>query len=79
MHLRHIDGIFRARSGAVGQLDRQIDGVDVMENVFRGVQLLTDGTQSLSDGVDLVDPSVRAWLGGTTISAVTIRVLDPED
>jgi len=58
-------------------LDRDIHDVDVMENVFRGIQLLSDGTQVLSGNV--VNLDVRAWLAGTAISAVRVRVLDPDD
>jgi hypothetical protein len=76
-HLRHIGCIFRADQKDVGHSDRDIYGVDVMENVFRGVQLLSDGTQAFSG--DVVDLDLRVWLEGTAISAVRIRVLDPED
>jgi hypothetical protein len=61
----------------VVHFDRDRHGVDVMENVFRGVQVLTDRTQSLFD--DPMDAEVRAWLAGTTISTVHVRVLEPED
>jgi hypothetical protein len=39
--------------------------------------LLSDGTPAFSG--DVVDLDVRAWLAGTAISAVRIRVLDPDD
>lgn len=48
-----------------------------MENVFRGVQLLSDSTQAVSD--DVVDLDIRVWLAGKAISGVHIKVLDPED
>lgn len=76
-HLRHIGGIFRAPGRRVGRLDREIHDVDVMENVFRGVQLLSDSTQASSG--DVVDLDVRVWLAGTAISAVRVRVLEPEE
>jgi hypothetical protein len=50
-----------------------------MENVFRGIQLITEGTEAFSRRTDLVDLGIRPWLAGTAISAVTIRVLVSED
>jgi hypothetical protein len=52
-------------------------GVEVMENVFRGIQVLTDSTRGASGEVIHLDR--RAWLVATTISAVHVKVLTPED
>jgi hypothetical protein len=76
-HLRHIHGIVRAMHDSVVHVDRAIHDVDVMENVFRGVQLLSDSTKRFSG--DVVDLDVRAWLAGTAISAVQISVLKNDD
>jgi hypothetical protein len=61
----------------VAHFDRESYAVDVMENVFRGVQVLSDSTQAFSGHVTNLD--FRAWLAGTAISSVHIRVLDPDD
>jgi hypothetical protein len=71
-------GIFCAGYPGVGHLDREIHGVDIMENVFRGVQLLSDGTQTGWEDTDIVNLDLRAWVAGP-ISAVRISVLDPDD
>jgi len=75
-HLRRSDGILRAIGNGVVHFDRDTYGVDVMENVFRGVQVLSDSTQDFSG--DVVDLDARAWLAGTAISRVHIRILEPE-
>jgi hypothetical protein len=61
----------------VVHFERDMHGVDVMENVFRGVQVLSDSTVAFSG--DAIDLERRAWLAGTAISTVHIRVLEPED
>ena len=70
-YLRHIDGILRALQEVVAHFDRKIHGVDVIENVFRGVQLLPDDSPT----TDMVDLDVRRWWAGTAISVVRISVL----
>jgi hypothetical protein len=77
LHLRHNRGITCASHDSVAHVDRDMNGVDVMEHVFRGVQLLSDNTQTFSG--DIVDLDVRAWFAGTAISAVHISVLDNGD
>jgi hypothetical protein len=76
-HPRRIDGIECAPQNGVVHYDRDTYSVDVMENVFRGIQVLSDTTQGFSG--DVVDLDVRAWLAGTAISAVYFRVLKPDD
>jgi hypothetical protein len=61
----------------VVQFDPDRHVVDVIENVFRGVQVLSESTQAFSG--DMIDLDVRAWLAGTAISTVHIRVLDPDN
>jgi hypothetical protein len=72
-------GHLLCRISGVAHLDREIHGVDVIENVFRGVQLLSDGTQTSWGDTDIVNLDVRAWLAGPAISAVRISVLDSDD
>lgn len=47
-----------------------------MENVFRGVQLVSE-QPSTSTG-DVVSLDVRTWLASTAISAVHVTVMDDE-
>jgi hypothetical protein len=61
----------------VEPFDRDIHDVDVMENVFRGVQLLSDDPATSSS--DIVTLDVRAWLAGHAISAVHVTVLPDDD
>jgi len=61
---------------AVNHFDRDIHDLDVMENVFRGVQLLSE--QPATSSSDVVSLDVRAWLAGTAISAVQVTVMDEE-
>jgi hypothetical protein len=60
----------------VVHFDRDTHGVDVMENVFRGVQVLSDSTEP---SADTVDREVRAWFSGTAVSTVHIRIRKPDE
>jgi hypothetical protein len=75
--LRRFVGTVRAAVSGVAHFDRESYAVDVMENVFRGVQVLSDSTQAFS--ADIVNLDFRAWVAATAISSVHVRVLDPDD
>ena len=69
-------GIRRAQSPYVDHFDRDIHDVDVIEHVFRGVQLLCE--QQTTSSSDVASPDVPAWLAGTAITAVQVTVMDDE-
>jgi hypothetical protein len=71
------DGIPHAIPGGVVHFEREMYGVDVLENVFRGVQVLSESTRAVSG--QRVDFGVRECIAGTAISTVRVQVLDRDD
>jgi hypothetical protein len=63
----------------MGHLDRKIHGVDVIEHVLRGVQLLADDEKPSAGDSEIVDLDLCAWHAALPISAVHINVLKPDD
>jgi hypothetical protein len=63
----------------VGHLDRKVHGVDVIEHVLRGVQLLSDDKKPSVSDSEIVDLHICSWLAGSPISAVRIDVLETDD
>ena len=63
----------------MGRLDRKVHGVDVIEHVLRGVQLLSDDKKPFPRDSEIVDLDLGTSLANSPISAVRIHVLETDD
>jgi hypothetical protein len=70
-------GIGRAHSTLVSDSDRSKPYIDVMENVFGGVQISTESEPETREPES--DLKGRPWLTGVSMTEVQVRRTDEED